>query len=161
MPYKCLKCCKVFVHTAKKTETIRQLQKQAMTANIFTTELYVCPYCSSAEYEEHTKMPELQQALNQLQSEIKQAISHLQSAETEQPDDDVSKIFAYIEMCKQEKRALTDQEYVEAIDFNWKLTCQDPTCRHFKNGEPYSPEADDPCIECQTDFEEKTEEEEP
>jgi len=192
MPYKCLKCCKVFVHTAKKTETIHELQKQAMAVNIFTTELYVCPYCSSAEYEEYTKMQgeivsvksvDLTQVDEMLQqgykvhelyaknavlikhppvvAEIQQVISHLPSAETEPVADDVSKISTYVERCKQEKRTLTDQEYDEAICFNWKLTCQDPTCRYFKNGIPYSAKDGDPCIECQTDFEEKPEEEEP
>jgi DNA repair exonuclease SbcCD ATPase subunit len=139
-----------------------------------------CPDCGSIHYQEHvepqTQITSLISAeLNEVDTwlhkgyTIKELYAKnatlIKQTTTPTPDTEQTllqenRIKQFIQTCKQEKRALYDTEVTDASRLNWKLTCTDKTCRYYNEGAAYTaPTLDtegDPCIECQTDYEETT-----
>ena len=64
---------------------------------------------------------------------------------------DIKLIGLIVEKCQFERRSLSDIEFKHAQGLNWKLTCRSSKdCPYYRKG--IFNATFDPCIECQTDF---------
>ncbi|MDR0797685.1 MAG: hypothetical protein LBE70_03065 [Nitrososphaerota archaeon] len=158
---KCLSCDHVFVHTAKTVFNGVHLEYKKPEDNNECNMIHnfcdvierpCCPRCGSIYYQTHVDhSAKITVVTGNVSRQCANTLCSYHSLSNEQ------KIKRFIAICKLEKRALTDTETTDATRLNWKLTCLDKTCKYYKNGAAYNaPTLDtegDPCVECQTDFE--------